>query len=83
MKTQKKTQNKFKNTLPLMLLAAPGLIYMLINNYIPMFGIFIAFKDINYAKGIFKSDWVGFKNFRFLFRTNDAFIMTKILYCII
>lgn len=77
MKTQKKTQNKFKNTLPLMLLAAPGLIYMLINNYIPMFGIFIAFKDINYAKGIFKSDWVGFKNFRFLFRTNDAFIMTR------
>ena len=77
MRTLRKRKNRFGNTLPLMLLAAPGLIYMLINNYIPMFGIFIAFKEIDYKKGIFKSDWVGLKNFRFLFRTNDAFIMTR------
>ena len=31
----------------------------------PMFGLFIAFKDINYAKGIFGSDWAGLKNFEF------------------
>ena len=75
--TVKKAKSRSGNTLPLMLLAAPGLLYMLINNYIPIFGVFIAFKEINYAKGIFKSDWVGFKNFKFLFRTNDAFIMTR------
>lgn len=75
--TIKKVKSRSGNTLPLMLLAAPGLLYMLINNYIPIFGIFIAFKEINYAKGIFKSDWVGLKNFEFLFRTNDAFIMTR------
>lgn len=56
---------------------APGLLYLLINNYIPMMGIFIAFKSINYAKGIFKSDWVGFKNFEFLFHTSDAFVITR------
>lgn len=60
-----------------MMLALPGLIYLLINNYIPMAGIFIAFKDIDYSKGIFGSDWVGFKNFEFLFRTKDAFVMTR------
>jgi len=77
MKTAGKTKKSNSSTLPLMLLAAPGLIYMLINNYIPMLGIFIAFKEIDYSKGIFRSNWVGLKNFRFLFRTNDAFIMTR------
>ena len=55
----------------------PGTIYLIINNYIPIFGMFIAFKNIDYSKGIFKSDWVGFKNFEFLFRTKDAFIITR------
>lgn len=66
-----------RKTLPLLLLAAPGLLYFLINNYLPMAGIFIAFKDVNYAKGIFGSDWVGFDNFKFLFQTSDAWIMTR------
>ena len=66
-----------KATLPLLLLAAPGLLYLLINNYIPMLGIFIAFKDINFVKGIFRSDWIGLDNFKFLFQTSDAFIMTR------
>ncbi len=61
----------------LYLLMIPGLLYLLINNYIPMFGVIIAFKNYNYSKGIFKSDWIGFENFKFLFATNDAFIMTR------
>lgn len=75
--TPVRKKRKDWRTLPLMLLALPGLIYLLINNYIPMAGIFIAFKDIDYSKGLFASDWVGFKNFTFLFRTKDAFIMTR------
>ncbi|MCR2823312.1 ABC transporter permease [Lederbergia panacisoli] len=55
----------------------PGLIYLLINNYLPMFGLIIAFKDVNYATGIFASDWVGFENFKYLFGTRDAFIITR------
>lgn len=77
MKAPTKKRKKDWRTLPLMMLALPGLIYLLINNYIPMAGIFIAFKDIDYSKGIFGSDWVGFKNFEFLFRTKDAFVMTR------
>ena len=60
-----------------MLIALPGLAYLFINNYIPMFGVFLAFKDFNYFKGIFGSDWCGFDNFEFLFRTSDAWIMTR------
>jgi ABC-type polysaccharide transport system, permease component len=55
----------------------PGLLYLLVNNYLPMLGIFIAFKDVNFSMGIFKSPWVGFKNFEFLFRTSDALVITR------
>lgn len=63
--------------LPYMLMAAPGLLYLIVNNYIPMFGLVIAFKDYNFSKGIFGSDWNGLKNFEFLFKTEDAFIITR------
>src|SRR4051812_28988753 len=55
----------------------PGVVFMLIFSYLPMAGILIAFKDINYSKGLFMSDWIGFKNFGFLFGTPDAFIITR------
>lgn len=67
----------FHKTLPLCLIALPGVIYLLINNYIPMFGIYIAFIKMDYSKGIFGSNWIGFKNFEFLFQTNDAFVMIR------
>jgi putative aldouronate transport system permease protein len=59
------------------LMILPGLIYITINNYIPMAGILIAFKKVDYAKGIFKSDWIGFKNFEYLFSSRDAFVITR------
>lgn len=62
---------------PLMLLMLPGLVYLLINNYMPMLGMFIAFKNINFTQGIWGSDWVGFKNFEYLFKTSDAYIITR------
>ncbi|MDQ6423598.1 ABC transporter permease subunit [Paenibacillus sp. LHD-117] len=61
----------------LLLLLLPGTLYLIVNNYIPMFGIIIAFKDINYAKGILGSDWVGFKNFEFLFHSIDSWLITR------
>lgn len=44
--------------------------------YIPMVGIIIAFKDYRYDKGIFGSPWVGFKNFKFFFESNEFFRIT-------
>lgn len=61
----------------LYLMLVPGVAYLIINNYMPMFGLTIAFKDINYAKGIWASDWIGFKNFEFLFMTKDAWRITR------
>ena len=70
------SRNRAQN-LHLWLIAVPGILYLLINNYLPMAGIFLAFKDFSYMKGPFGSDWCGFQNFEFLFKTKDAFIMTR------
>lgn len=72
----KKKKRNFSD-LSLFFIALPGVVYLIINNYIPMFGIFLAFKDFSFAKGIFGSDWCGFENFEFLFKTKDAWIMTR------
>lgn len=77
MNSRKRTRLKLKKSLPLLLMALPGLAYLVINNYIPMAGIIIAFKKMDYAKGVFGSDWVGFDNFKFLFSTPDAWIMSR------
>ena len=62
---------------PLYAMMVPGLLYLVINNYIPMAGIVMAFQQVNYKAGILKSPWVGFKNFEFLFKTKDALTITR------
>ena len=63
------------NALDFMVL--PAGIYLLINNYFPMVGMFIAFKNIDYRVGIFKSPWCGLSNFSYLFNTTDAWVITR------
>ncbi|MDO4337399.1 MAG: ABC transporter permease subunit [Eubacteriales bacterium] len=55
----------------------PGMIYLIVNNYIPMAGLVVAFKKYNYKDGIWGSDWCGLSNFKFLFSTRDAFLMIR------
>jgi len=67
----------FRQNRSLLTLGLPGMLSLFLFAYLPMFGIFVAFKDINYAKGLMRSDWVGFKNFRFFFRSQDALRITR------
>ena len=73
----KKKKNKVKEYLPLYLMMLPGLLYLLINNYLPMTGIILAFKKLNFSKGILASPWAGLDNFKFLFSSKDAWIITR------
>ncbi|MBR2122799.1 MAG: sugar ABC transporter permease [Lachnospiraceae bacterium] len=68
-------QNKAVSVLDFMVM--PGLIYVLINNYIPMVGISFAFKKIDYSIGVWRSGWVGLSNFKFLFQSSDSYTITK------
>ena len=72
-----KRRRKFLRFLPLYLMLIPGTAYLIINNYLPMAGLVIAFKKIDYSLGIFKSPWVGLKNFTYLFSNNDALIAIR------
>ena len=70
-------KRRFRKYIPFYLMLLRGFLYVLINNYIPMCGVIMAFKDLNFTKGILKSDWVGLSNFEYLFRTPDAFRITR------
>ncbi len=59
------------------LLALPVLIYLLIFSYAPMFGVILAFERYSVAKGFFGSPWLGLKNFEFMFKTQDAWRITR------
>ena len=81
MKKKKGFLHELRTHWPLFLMLAPGAIVLIINNYIPMFGIIIAFKRYrfhgNFFKSLFLSDWVGFKNFEFFMKTPYAWQMTR------
>ncbi len=76
MKDSKKLR-KAKRFLPIYIMALPGLLYLFINNYMPLPGLVLAFKKFSAKKGIFGSDFVGFQNFKYLFVTKDAFVITR------
>ena len=50
------------------MLMLPGIICMVIFKYVPMYGLLVAFKDLNMRKGILASPWVGLQNFQVLFQ---------------
>ena len=78
MKTRKKSRwIYFKKNLPLTMMALPGIILMILFKYLPLSGIVLAFKQYNIRDGIFGSAWNGLKNFEYLFRTKDAWIITR------
>lgn len=67
----------FKKWLPLFIMGLPGFLYLFINNYMPLYGLVIAFKKYNYQLGISGSEWAGLSNFEYLFKTKDAWIITR------
>lgn len=72
-----KKKIRWKAYIPLYLMSLPALIYLFINNLLPLYGLQIAFRKLDYTKGVFKGDFVGFDNFEFLFSTSDAWVMTR------
>lgn len=70
-------KGKGKQFLPVYLMMLPGLLYLFINNYMPMAGLVVAFKQVNFSTGIWKSPWAGLKNFEFLFTTDEAMVITR------
>ena len=61
----------FRKDSPLLLLALPGLLVLILFAYLPMSGLILVFKEYNYNGGIFGSPWAGWSNFEFFFSSMD------------
>ena len=68
---------RWKQILPFYIMLVPGFAYLLMNNYIPMAGLVMAFQKVNFNKGIFGGDWVGLENFKFLFKSSDIWLIIR------
>lgn len=59
----------FRKNWELYLLITPVVLYFFIFDYLPMYGIQIAFKNFVAAKGIWASEWIGFDHFERFFNS--------------
>lgn len=73
-----------KKSLILCTMALPGVIWLILLRYLPMFGVVLAFKDYRIfpknptlINNILNSKWVGFDNFKFMFATTDSWVMIR------
>lgn len=75
---------ELKKNWVLFVMLIPTFIYFLINNYLPMLGVYFAFTSFNFRDGLWSSPFIGFKNFDFLIKA-DLFRLTRntILYNIV
>lgn len=77
----KKRKRFHKEDLPLYVMAAPTVIWLIVFCYAPILGLVMAFQDLNITTGILGSPYVGLKNFQFLFNTTDAWVITRNTVC--
>jgi putative aldouronate transport system permease protein len=68
----KKGLKKFRAQIGLQAMVIPGIIWIIIFCYIPMYGIIIAFKEFKPILGLFGGEWVGFKHFSDFFTDPGA-----------
>ncbi len=62
---------RMRQEIPFHLLLLPGVLVTLVYSYGPMFGVIMAFQKYEPAAGFLKSNWVGLKNFTYVFRMPD------------
>ena len=75
---------EFRRNWLLFVFLIPCFVFFMINNYLPMVGIYFAFTQFNFRDHLFASPFVGFKNFEFLFRSEILHLtQNTILYNIV
>lgn len=67
----------FLNYKTMLLMLIPSLFFVILFQYLPMFGLVLAFKEYTYGKGILHSAWNGIENFKFFFISGDAWRVTR------
>ena len=87
---KKKRKFSWKKTLIIYLIMLPGLIYLIINNFLPMYGITLPFRKLDILQGYFNSPFYGFGelkdyslfyNFELLFSSNTIWTLIRNTVC--
>ena len=73
----KKELKQLKRSIPLIVFMLPAIIYLILFNYMPMYGVQIAFKDFSNKAGILGSPWVGLKHFIRFVKFPNFFLLLK------
>ena len=60
----------------LFIMLIPAAVYFILNNYLPIFGMYLAFTRFNFADGIFGSPFIGLDNFKFLWQSGKLIKLT-------
>lgn len=74
---KKRNLRSLKQNWTLLLLLLPACVMILVFNYVPMYGIQIAFRNFNFVDGITGSEWAGLKWFRYLFNSVQCSVFTR------
>ncbi|MDQ6419987.1 ABC transporter permease subunit [Paenibacillus sp. LHD-117] len=74
---RKEKRRAYKKYRVLLLLMIPSVVYVTIFNYIPIYGLLIAFENFHITKGFFNSPWVGLEHFRNAFQDPYFFVVLK------
>ena len=72
----KKLWKKLKKDKGLVLLGLPGVLFLVLFSYLPMYGIILPFFNYDSRKGLFASEFTGFENFRFMFESAKIWDIT-------
>lgn len=75
--TKRNLRNNIWNARYIYLLLLPGVVYLAVFNYAPMYGLLMAFQNFNARLGIWGSEWVGLAHFRRLFITPDSLVAIR------
>ena len=74
---KKSFMKKVIDSKTLLLMCLPAIVFFIIFSYCPLPGVYIAFTNYNFRDGIFGSPFVGFKNFEFLAKSGQLWMLTR------
>lgn len=76
MDNKRRVLRSLKKNWVLYVMLIPTLVFFIVNNYMPMVGIYFAFTKYNFKGGLFGSPFVGLDNFAFLWKSNKLIELT-------
>jgi putative aldouronate transport system permease protein len=74
---RKSLLRRIRDSRTLLLMCLPAIAFFLVFSYAPLPGAWIAFTNFNYRDGIFGSPFVGLRNFEFLIKSGQLWLLTK------